>query len=278
MAALTSPKAPTAPRGAQTLARIGRSRTPLGLAGVAGALTVWQVTSVTGLLPSSAFPTMTSVATELLHVPGAPGFWSALGDTISSWALGVVITCIIAIPAGLVIGSSRFVYDSSRSIIEFLKPIPPIALIPLGLLLWGPSLQMKLILIVLGSVWPLLTQVIYGVQDVDDVALKVTRVYHLNRTQTVYRVLLPSISPFVITGLRLSAAIALIVAIVTEMIGGVPGLGQAIVQAQTSNALAYMYALVIITGVLGLIVNALFGLLERRTLHWHPSRRTRGAS
>lgn len=278
MTTVRSPHTAGAPRrhGMDALSKLLRPNVLIGVASVLGMLCVWQLVSVTGLLPESVVPPASAVLIELFALPSDPQFWAHLSSTVYSWGIGVMLTGIIAIPLGLLLGSSRFLLESTRALIEFLKPIPPIALIPLGLLLWGPSLQMKLTLIVFAAVWPLLTQVIYGIQQVDDVAMSMARSYRLGRTQTVTRVVVPSTLPFVATGLRLSAAIALIVAVVTEMIGGVAGLGQAIVQAQRANALEQMYALIIIAGILGLLINGVFRLAEAPILHWHPSKRSGG--
>jgi ABC-type nitrate/sulfonate/bicarbonate transport system permease component len=216
---------------------------------------------------------MTSVAGAYQHLVSDPTFWSSLGHTVSSWLTGCLLSCLIAIPLGILIGTSRFADDSTRGVLEFLKPIPPIALIPVALLVWGPSTTMKLTLIAFGATRVLLIQVVYGVRAVDQVALSMARSYRLGRVQTLRRVVLPGMSPYIVTGLRVSAAVALIVTIVTEMVGGVPGLGQGILEAQNANALPRMYAMILLSGALGLAANGAFELIERQLLRWHPSRR-----
>lgn len=245
----------------------------LGVCGVMITLVAWQVASLVQVLPDSTIPSATSVFSHYAELGVDPEFWASLGATVSSWILGCFLASIIAFPLGLFIGSSRFADESSTVLVEFLKPIPPIALIPLGLLLWGPSPTMKLTLITFGALWPLMTQVIYGVRAVDQLAVTMARSYRLGPFQTLAKVVLPGILPYALTGLRLSAAIALMVTIVVEMVGGVPGIGQDILQAQNGNSLSRMYALIILSGLLGLIVNGAFQLLERRVLRWHPSQR-----
>ncbi|KAE8765651.1 ABC transporter permease subunit [Georgenia thermotolerans] len=216
---------------------------------------------------------MTDVAREFVALFGNATFWDKFGATTFSWSVGLAITAAVAVPLGLLIGSSRVLLESTSAVIEFLKPIPPIALIPLGLLMWGPALEMKLTLIVFGAMWPVLTQVVYGIREVDDVALSMARTYQLGRWQTITRIVVPSVLPFVAPGLRVSASIALIIAFVTEMVGGTEGLGQMLVAAQSSNAIAQMYALVVLTGLMGLAVNAAFRATEALMLRWHPSNR-----
>ncbi|WP_226925304.1 ABC transporter permease [Georgenia thermotolerans] len=261
----------------------GRSRRPrrtgrlpylaVGWATVAALLALWELGARTALLPGSSIPAMTDVAREFVALFGNATFWDKFGATTFSWSVGLAITAAVAVPLGLLIGSSRVLLESTSAVIEFLKPIPPIALIPLGLLMWGPALEMKLTLIVFGAMWPVLTQVVYGIREVDDVALSMARTYQLGRWQTITRIVVPSVLPFVAPGLRVSASIALIIAFVTEMVGGTEGLGQMLVAAQSSNAIAQMYALVVLTGLMGLAVNAAFRATEALMLRWHPSNR-----
>lgn len=245
----------------------------IGAATLVAVILAWQLASVTGILPSSVMPSAGAVFAELVQMPADVGFWIAIWQTLSSTLLGLLIVLIIATPLAIAIGLSRFVRESLWIPLEFLKPIPPVALIPLTLLLWGPSPTMKLFLIVFGAVWPLLTQMTYGVRQVNKGALDMARSYRLGWWLTTSRLVIPSLLPFTATGLRISAAIALIIAIVTEMIAGVPGLGQSITLAQQSGQLPTMYALIITAGLLGLAVNAAFRVMEKYVLFWHPSQR-----
>jgi ABC-type nitrate/sulfonate/bicarbonate transport system permease component len=116
-----------------------------------------------------------------------------------------------------------------------------------------------------------LVQILYGVQDVDPVARETARSYRFSHLTQVRTVTWPTTLPYALTGLRLAATVALILTITGELIIGTPGLGKLIALAQTSGAVASMYALVIVTGLLGVAVNILARRLERRALRWHPS-------
>ena len=250
-----------------------RSLILIGIASVVGTLALWELGSLAGLIPASVIPSASVVIAALGEQLVSPGFWGSLWLTVSSALLGIVIVTAISIPLSLAIGLSRFVRESTYIPIEFLKPIPPVALIPLTALLWGPSPTMKLFLIVIGALWPLLTQMVYGVREVSGIALQAAKSYRLGGWLTTTRVVVPSLLPFAATGMRVSAAVALIVAIVTEMVAGVPGIGQQITLAQVAGQLPEMYALILATGLLGLLVNAVLKLAERFVLFWHPSQR-----
>lgn len=248
----------------------GFSGSWLGLATIALLLAVWELGSSTGVLPASTLPAAFDVLTQLVELVAMPPYWAVVWQTVSSALMGLGLMILLGVPAALAIGLSSFIRESTWILVEFLKPIPPVAMIPLGLLLWGPTETMKLSLITFGAIWPFLVQLVYGISQVDGAVLDTARSYRLTRFQTITRIVLPSLLPFAATGLRVSAAIALIVAVVTELIGGAPGLGREIVVAQSSGALAQMYALIATAGFLGLLTNGLFAVAEKRLLFWHP--------
>jgi ABC-type nitrate/sulfonate/bicarbonate transport system permease component len=155
--------------------------------------------------------------------------------------------------------------------VEFLRPIPSVALIPLAALLYATDIRSTLMLVVYAAFWQVYVQVLYGVADVDPVAEDTARSYGLSRWSRVRHVTWPSALPYVLTGLRLGAAVALILAVTAQLIIGSPGLGQEIAVAQSSGATSTVYALVIATGALGVVVNLGVRLVERRMLRWHSS-------
>jgi ABC-type nitrate/sulfonate/bicarbonate transport system permease component len=252
----------------------GRATTALaGLVGIVGALLLWQLVSVTDTIDRTSFPPPTDVAAALGQVLSEGSFWSALGDTAESTLLGLLVSIAIALPLGAAIGLSEVAFRSSRLVIEFLKPIPVVALLPLVLLMYGTTLQMKLVLIVFGTLWPLLMQIVYGVQNVDAVAAETARAYRLTRRRRIVALVLPSAAPFIATGLRVAGVTALLLSIVTELVGGAAGLGLEITRAQSAAHFDQLYALIVVTGLLGIAVNAALRALERRTLRWHPMHR-----
>jgi ABC-type nitrate/sulfonate/bicarbonate transport system permease component len=137
--------------------------------GVLGVLAVLELVVRVGIIPSRYFPPMTTTFATLFEQLGEGSFWTAVVQTLEGWALGLGIAALIAIPLGMLIGSNVFVYRGLRPIIEFLRPIPSVALIPLAILIYGTGMQSKVFLAVFASTWPLLIQSIYGVRDLDPV-------------------------------------------------------------------------------------------------------------
>ncbi|MFI7482051.1 ABC transporter permease [Kocuria sp. M1R5S2] len=271
----------TPPAGARAEARPGLpvlwdSRATdhaLGAASVLGVLALWEVLGRTGVLDAQVFPAASTVLSELWFLLGTGGYWADLWATLSSALTGLGLVLAIGTVAALLIGLIRFVESSTWIVVEFLKPIPPIALIPLGLLLWGPSPTMKVTLITFGALWPFLTQMVYGIRQTNNVALDMAASYRLGRWLTTTRIVVPTLLPYALTGLRISASIAVIVSVVTELIGGASGVGQTIAVAQVNNALPTMYAYVLTAGLLGVGINLVFQGLEKPLLFWHPSQR-----
>jgi ABC-type nitrate/sulfonate/bicarbonate transport system permease component len=237
------------------------------------AVYAWQIVVVTGAVPKSAVAAPAAVAAQIGPLATSSAFWSALWSTIATWAIGLVIATAIAVPVGLLLGSSRIAYRLSRFTMDFLRTIPPIALVPLVLLMYGATERMALILVVFGSVGSLLLPTMYGAQHVEPQARDVARGYRLRRRDTVWHILVPSALPFIATGLRISATISLLLTIGAELIGGAPGLGNHISIDQQSNHIPEMYAYIVVCAVLGAVLNLGMTRLERRVIRWSPNHR-----
>ncbi|WP_320779644.1 ABC transporter permease [Streptomyces sp. CRN 30] len=242
-----------------------------GAAGLAGFLALWEAVPRLGIVSAEYFPPVSRVADALSGELGDGAFWTALGSTLTGWALGLAIAVTAGVVAGVVIAVVPYLREATASTIEFLRPIPSVALIPLAVLLYGTELRSVLLLVVYASFWQVLLQTLYGVRDVDPVAEETARAYGLGPWARVRHVLWPTALPYVMTGVRLAAAVALILAVTAELVIGAPGLGARIAVAQTSQAVPEMYALVVVTGVLGLLINTGARTVERRALAWHQS-------
>jgi ABC-type nitrate/sulfonate/bicarbonate transport system permease component len=153
--------------------------------------------------------------------------------------------------------------------------VPSVALIPLAVLIFGAGLESKWFLAAFAATWPILLQTLYGVRDVDPVGMETARSFGIKTPERLRRVVLPSALPYIATGVRISSAVALILAVTAELVLGAPGLGQQINIARQSGAVEAMYALIIATGLIGWGLNILLSTAERRVLHWHASQRER---
>ncbi|MGU3644341.1 ABC transporter permease [Microbacterium sp. C23T] len=259
-------RAPRSPRQLRTLRKVA-----LGVAGILGFLLTWQLLPTLGMVDPRYFPSATTTLAELGQQMRDLEFWRNVGRTMTAWGIGLVIATVLATVLGTVIGLVPFLRRATHTTVEFLRPIPSVALIPLAILMFGLRIESALVIIVYASFWQVFIQVLYGVADVDTVARDTARSFGLSRGSRIVNLVFPTALPYLMTGLRLAAAVALILAITAEMFIGNPGLGREIVFAQSAGDWPAVYALVIVTGLLGLIINLIFRAIERRSLAWHQS-------
>jgi ABC-type nitrate/sulfonate/bicarbonate transport system permease component len=253
--------------------RLSWSNVLLPTLSVAAALALWELISRTNTISQRDLPAMSTSFRALWSLLQTGSFWWAFLDTIRGWALGLGIAMLLAVPLGIVLGSSEFAARAFRVPIEFLRPIPSAVLIPLLFLTLGTNLKSEVFLAAFGAFWPLLVQTMYGVRDVDPLALDTGRSFGLGRVERLTRITLPSSVPYIATGLRISSTVALILAFTAELFMGTPGLGQKVNIAQAYGLSDQLFALAIAVGFLGLAVHLVVSALERRALRWHPSQR-----
>ncbi|MBB5827392.1 ABC transporter permease [Micromonospora carbonacea] len=246
-------------------------RALLGVAGLAGFLVGWQLVPALGLVDPQYLPYVTDVLARLSEQLVDLAFWRRLGATMTSWAIGLTVATCAAVVLGTVVGLAPPLRRATHTTVEFLRPVPSVALIPLAVLMFGIQRQAALVIIVYASFWQVFVQVIYGVADVDAVARDTARSFGLTRRERLTHLVLPTALPYLMTGLRLAAAVALILAVTAEMVIGNPGLGRMIELSRSAGDAVGLYALVVVTGLLGLTVNLVFRFVERRALSWHQS-------
>ena len=240
---------------------------------IAAALGLWEFVSRSGLISEQDLPAMTTTVRELWSMMQTRDFWVAFGQTVRGWALGLGIATALAVPIGILLGSSEFAGRAFRVPVEFLRPIPSAALIPLLFLTLGTTLKSEVFLATFGAFWPLLVQTMYGVHDVDPVAIDTARSFGVGPRERLLRITLPSAVPYIATGLRISSTVALILAFTAELFMGLPGLGQKVNFAQSYGLEVQLYAYAVATGFLGVAIHLLSTSVERRALRWHPSQR-----
>jgi len=240
---------------------------------IAAALAFWELISRTGAISEKDLPSMSTSFSELWSLMQTSAFWAAFAETVRGWALGLGVAIVLAVPLGILLGSSDFAASAFRVPIEFLRPIPSAALIPLLFLSLGTNLKSEIFLAAFGAFWPLLVQTMYGVRDVDPVALDTARSFGLGRLERLYRIKLPSAVPYIATGIRISSTVALILAFTAELFMGTPGLGQKVNYAQAYAIDDQLFAYALATGFLGVAIHLVSSAVERRGLRWHPSQR-----
>jgi ABC-type nitrate/sulfonate/bicarbonate transport system permease component len=217
-----------------------------------------------------------------LYIPPISQILVALGELILSGLVtthflttvrrfleGYLLAAVIAVSAGVALGYFRFAHSLLEMLIEFLRPMPSVAIIPVAILLLGIGDLMIVAVTVYASVWPILVNTIDGVRRIERTLLDTGRTFGLDRRRMLWQIVFPAASPYIVTGLRISLSIALILVTTAEMIAGSKGLGFFILDEERSLHSTNMYAGIIVVAVLGYVLNRLFIALEEQAMRWH---------
>lgn len=247
----------------------------LGVVGIILLLALWQWGS-TQVSTERALPSVVAVGDALLTNLTSPAVWLAIGQTLGIALLGWALAAVIGVVLGVLAGTSRVFSAATRGLLDFLRPIPAIVILPLVLLLLGPTTEMALFLVIFGVVLPIAAQTAAGVEAADPVARSTARSFGLGSIEILWRVVLPGASPYIGTAMRVAAPVTLVMVVVGGMLGGAPGLGSMLSLAQMTGRYVDLFSYVVILGVLGLIVQAASTRVERTVLHWHSSYRQEG--
>lgn len=249
-------------------------------------LAIWQTASSMGwvnphVLPSPLAVVQRWIAYLLPQVPyaEATGSWLAwavsgelIVDSIGSMyrvVVGFLIGAGLALPLGLMMGASPRVYAWLNPLAQVLRPIPPIAYIPLSILWFGLGNPPAIFLIAIGAFFPVLINTIAGVRHVDGIYIRAARNLGANQRTMFLRVMLPAAVPYILSGVRIGIGTAFIVVIVSEMIAVNNGLGFRILEAREYFWSDKIIAGMISIGMLGLAIDVGVTKLNNHLLRWH---------
>lgn len=243
----------------------------LRLVVLAAAFVIWLV--ATRAADSIFFP----VPTEVL--PAVWNDWITDGETWQENIIpsmirllyGFLLAAAVSIALGLAIGRSRVLRELLEPTIHFLRAIPPPALLPIFLIIFGIGDLQKVILIAFGVAPPILLNTIDGARSVETLHLETASAYQISRWNRVTRVIFPAASPKVFAGLRVSMSLALILMVISELVAATDGVGFRINQASRNFAYVDLWAGLVILGILGILLNAALSLVERNVLRWSRS-------
>ncbi len=182
---------------------------------------------------------------------------------------GFGLAALVGIPAGILMGTSRRWRGLLEPMVEFLRPIPPPAIAPVAMLFLGIGDSMKISVVFFACSFPILINTMAGVGSVHPVLIDTARTFGLNRRRIIRKVVAPAATPHIMTGLRTSLPISLIVTILSEMIGSVDGIGHYTLKMERMFNIPEMYAGVVMLGIVGYVLNTAFLWIDRRVLAWH---------
>jgi ABC-type nitrate/sulfonate/bicarbonate transport system permease component len=195
-----------------------------------------------------------------------------ISDIIPSLArmiVGFLIAVVVGVGLGALLGRLRIVAYALNPILQFFRSLPATALIPVAVVLFGIGDAPKIALIAFVSSFPILLNTIDGVRNVDPVLEDVCRSFRLNKMQRFRWVQLHAASPQVISGMRVALSLAFVVMVSAEMLGATNGIGYVTLLAQQGFQIPLMWSGLILLGLLGLFINGIFILVERKLLRWY---------
>jgi ABC-type nitrate/sulfonate/bicarbonate transport system permease component len=208
-------------------------------------------------------PPFSEVLTVFLRLWGEGAFPIHLGATLLRMAAGGLVAAVMGVALGTAMGYRRVLADLFRPLAEFLRPMPPVAIIPALILLLGIGDGMKGAVIALGCVWPILLNTADGVGSVHPILIDAARNFRFSHAATLRKIVLPAALPQIAAGLRVSLAIAFILSLVSEMIGSTNGLGYFVLVSQRTFRVREMYAGIVLLAIVGCLLNAAFMAAER---------------
>ena len=249
--------------------RFMRSRAS-GVALVLFLLALWQVSAMYWT-DSPNWPPLTEVAKSLAAGFASNELLEVFGSSLYRMLAGYLIGVACALGVGLLIANVRLAQAALEPMIELLRPIPVPAIVPPLILLLGVDDALKIFIVAFSAFFPVLVNTVGGVRAVDPVAIDVARTLHVGRLRTVCLVVLPASLPYILAGMRISLALALIVTVVAEMIAGSAGIGYYLMTMQYAMRASDMYAAIVLLAMVGYALNRGFLVIEHRLLHWYHS-------
>jgi sulfonate transport system permease protein len=236
--------------------------------GVVGLLAIWSLVTAAQWVDPVLLPSPVSAFKALWQgMHGALGF--DFVKTVYRTAASTAIAAVIAIPLGILLGSSESVYRSLEFVIDFFRSTPASAMFPLFLVLFGVGDETKISVAAFGAILVILFNVAYGVMNARKTRLLAAKVMGASRLRVLFDVMLLESLPQTFVGLRNGVSLALVIIVVAEMfIGSQDGLGHSVFEAQQLFDMPRMYAAIFAAGVLGYGLNLLFLMIERTFVHW----------
>lgn len=219
---------------------------------------LWQLSIVTGLIRFRYFPSPVAVAQAFQKLASSGQFYGNLIHTVVVTLVAWVIATILGVLFGLMIGLSLPLWKGVMASVDVLRSLPIIALVPVGVIIFGFTLKLEIVIATYAALWPIVVNTVSGVRQTRSELIDIGRIIRMTRIQKLWKLILPSALPLILVGLRLGLGLSLVLAIVTEIVGTPNGIGYALINAEQALHPAQMFVYILITGVIGYLLNGLF--------------------
>jgi ABC-type nitrate/sulfonate/bicarbonate transport system permease component len=286
MSARTGARAPRRPlTGAAAMvgaAGTGASRRNwlLRVVVLVAAVGIWQLWA--GSDHSPFFPPPSAIAAQMYQrwFSGPPAHLFLTGDATGNILPslvrilgGLAIAAVIGIPAGMAIGRSGALSGYLDPLLQFARTLPPVALVTVFIAIFKLGTEMEIAFIAFGTIWPILLNTIDGARSVDPLQVETARVFALPAGQRLTKLIVPATMPRMFAGLRLSLSLAVLLMVFSELVGSSNGIGYEMNNASSSFDLTTLWAGIALVAILGILLNGLLTVMERRVLRWHRGAR-----
>jgi ABC-type nitrate/sulfonate/bicarbonate transport system permease component len=218
---------------------------------------------------SPYFPPLKDIVHGFFQTWKGSNLTTDLLPSVLRFLVGFAIALLAGISIGLLLGLSPRARRDLSPLTEFSRALPIAALVPVGLVILGPGATMEIALIAFGCVWPILVASTDGVRGVDPVLLDTARAYGLSRRQRIRTVVLPAALPQIAAGVRIAIGIGIATMVIANIFGATSGLGYFVIQAQQSFDVLGTWAGLLMIGLIGVLANGLYLIVQHRLLAWH---------
>lgn len=240
-----------------------------GVAVLLALAALWEAAGRGAWVHKVFLPPLSAVLATLYDITASGEVVRHLAVSLWRAAAGYALAAALGIALGVAMGYWRRVYQAAEITIELLRAVPPPAIIPVAMVFLGIGDALKVFVIFFACLFPILVNTIDGVRAADPVLIRTARTFRLSQLRTVWKVILPVAAPYIMTGLRIATAIALILTVISEMIGATSGIGYFILGAQRTMHITQMYAGIIVLALAGYALNRAFLAADARIMAWH---------
>lgn len=231
-------------------------------------LVVWEFVVTVGIVQTPSLPKVSQIFSDWYHVIMNGEIIRQLLPSLKRMFLGYFLAISVGMVLGLLMGTSKLIYELFEPITELIRPIPSAAYIPVAILFLGIGDEMKVFVIFLSCVFPVLISTLGGVRGVDQILIDTGRTFGKSKGKILRKIILPSVYPEIFSGMRISLAVSLIVVVVAEMIAGNNGIGYFIFDSQQFFRVGEMFCGIFTLAIVGYSLNSIFLKIEKRVLRW----------
>jgi len=236
------------------------------LAAISCLLVLWYVAAAASWVPPAFVPSPVAVYQRLISGFADGSLLVETARTVIAMLAGWFACSLLGIVVGSIIGIWPLARQSLGPVLEIFRPMPPAAVIPIAIAIFGLSPEMSLVVVLFGAIWPALLATVHGFSSVEPRLKEVGQALTLSPLAFIWKIALPNATPDIIAGMRLSLVVSLVLVVITDMITGQPGLGSLVVLASRTFDMAGLFAGLVLLSLIGLVSNAAIVAVERRLL------------